>query len=183
MTRHQFKHFHYFQIAELKRLNNIHKENEIFARRYIKVPDRPFSAALAAVHISGTSSPNNENSDPLKKEVDIETLNKKLSFNQAVEPEVNNIIFNSNLYAKPCDNPELDNDIDEESHLLGEQHSVVTDDVVVTKLSCSGADCDISWIALIVCVVIVIFALPVIYVVYIAEHFEEYHHNHSLSSS
>lgn len=167
----------------MKRLNNIHKENEIFARRYIKVPDRPFTTALAAVHRSGTSSPN-ENVVVLKEEVDIiETLNKKLNVQQLDEPEVNNIIFNSNLYAKPCDNDErLNSDTDEESSLLTQHHSIVADDPVVTRLNCSGADCDISWIALIVCVVIVIFAIPIIYVVYIAEHFEEYHHNHSVSS-
>lgn len=116
----------------------------------------------------------------MKKEVDIETLNKKLSFNQAETPEVNNIIFNSNLYAKTCDSDEISNNVDEETNLL--EHSMRADDPVVTKLSCSGADCDISWIALIVCVVIVIFAVPIIYVVYIAEHFEEYHHNHSLTT-
>lgn len=99
-----------------------------------------------------------------------------------VAPEVNNIIFNSNLYAKPCDIDEISNDIDEETNLLGRQCSVVADDTVVTKLDCSGADCDISWIALIVCVVIVVLAVPIIYVLYIAEHFEEYHHNHSLTS-
>lgn len=161
-------------------MNNIHKENEIFARRFIRVPDRPFSAALAAVHASGTSSPT-ENVDILKKEVDIEVLNKKLICNEEREPEVNNIIFNSNLYAKPCDNEIINDDIDEETTLL-RQHSVPTADPVVTKLSCSGADGDIPWIALIICVVIVIFAIPIIYIVYIAEHFSEYHHNHSLSS-
>lgn len=167
----------------MKRLNNIHKENEIFARRFIKVPDRPISAALAAVHVSGTTSPN-ENIGTLKKEVDIEALNKKLSVNDVGEPEVNSIIFNSNILAKSCDNDVeiINNDIDEETSLLRQQHPIVADDPVVTKLNCSGADCDISWIALIACVVIVILAVPIIYVVYIAEHFQEYHHNHSLAT-
>ncbi|XP_076637742.1 lysM and putative peptidoglycan-binding domain-containing protein 3 isoform X3 [Colletes latitarsis] len=30
-------------ISELKRINKIHKENEIFAKRFIKVPIQPFS--------------------------------------------------------------------------------------------------------------------------------------------
>lgn len=169
------------QIAELKRLNNIHKENEIYARRFIKVPDRPFSAALAGVHISGSSSPQ-ENVDSIKEKVDIEALNKKLSSNETREPEVNNIIFNSNLYAKPCDHQDVINDdVDEETNLLTQQRTMPADPVV-TKLSCSGADGDIPWIALIICVVIVVFAIPIIYVVYIAEHFDEFHHNHTVSS-
>lgn len=146
------------------------------------MPDRPFSAALAAVHTSGTTSPNENVDGALKKGVDIETLNNKLSFNKPREPELNNIIFNSNLYAKPCDNNVINNDDDddddEETNLLRQHQS----DVIVTKLKFSGADCDISWIALIICVIIVIFAIPIIYIVYIAEHFEKYHHNHSLSS-
>lgn len=123
----------------------------------------------------------------LKKEVDVATLNVKLTDTLLNVPsssakkasELNNIIFNSNLYAKHCDSEGTSED-DEETNLLRQQRSVSVDDPVVTKISCSGADGDIPWIALIVCVVVVIFAIPVIYVVYIAEHFEE-HHNHSSS--
>lgn len=42
--------------------------------------------------------------------------------------------------------------------------------------SCSGSDCDISWICLLVVILALCFAIPLIYVIYIAEHPEEFSH-------
>ncbi|CAH1966991.1 unnamed protein product [Acanthoscelides obtectus] len=64
-------------IEELKRLNNIHKENEIFARTTIRVPHRPFAMALAGVHSSGTTSPIKDLPSS-SKIVDITSLNSRL---------------------------------------------------------------------------------------------------------
>jgi hypothetical protein len=73
------------QIEDLKRLNNIHKENEIFAKRTIRVPHHPITLALAGVHVSGRSSPN----DPTTStQVDTSKLTTSLQ-----ETEVNQIIF------------------------------------------------------------------------------------------
>lgn len=182
----------------MKRLNNIHRENEIFAKRVVKVPARPFSMALASVHTSGSSSPSEKN-DSLKKGVDAETLKSKLndkflnipntsssscsnnSSNGAIE--VNQVIFNSNIkpVSKVCDNvienPVINDVHDEHVSLLPRSAPIA--ETVVSRLSCSGADADISWIALIIVIVIVIFAVPLIYIFYIAEHFEQYHHSNS----
>lgn len=46
-------------------------------------------------------------------------------------------------------------------------------------LSCSGSDCDISWICLLVCILALCFAIPLIYVIYIAEHPEKFNHTES----
>lgn len=46
-------------------------------------------------------------------------------------------------------------------------------------LSCSGSDCDISWICLLVCILALCFAIPLIYVIYIAEHPERFNHTDS----
>lgn len=43
--------------------------------------------------------------------------------------------------------------------------------------SCSGSDCDISWICLLVVILALCFAIPLIYVIYIAEHPEEFSHH------
>ncbi|VEN48273.1 unnamed protein product [Callosobruchus maculatus] len=67
-------------IEDLKRLNSIHKENEIFARPTIRVPHRPFTMALAGVHSSGTTSPT-VNMLSSSKIVDITMLNNKLKDN------------------------------------------------------------------------------------------------------
>lgn len=46
-------------------------------------------------------------------------------------------------------------------------------------LSCSGSDCDISWICLLVCILALCFAIPLVYVIYIAEHPEKFNHTES----
>lgn len=45
-----------------------------------------------------------------------------------------------------------------------------------SDLSCSGSDCDISWICLFIFILALCFAIPLIYVIYIAEHPEQFHH-------
>ncbi|KAJ8976716.1 hypothetical protein NQ317_000148, partial [Molorchus minor] len=173
-------------ISDLKRLNNIHKENEIFAKRTIKVPHRPFTMALAGVHISGASSPNALDHPSTSKLIDIESFNTQLTANLLQIPKnkkdksvVNEIIFNSNI--QPCERliEEVFEDTGcEEVRLLPQQESELPQaEAVVSALNCSGADGDISWVALIVCIVIVAFAIPLIYVLYIAEHPDQYHHH------
>ncbi|XP_072388585.1 lysM and putative peptidoglycan-binding domain-containing protein 3 [Diabrotica undecimpunctata] len=168
-------------IAELKRINNIHKENEIFAKRVIKVPHRPFTSALASVHISGNSSPDLPAVPPVGMLIDIDSVNLKLteSISSASKDEVNEIIFNSQIAQKPNDrlSPDIENACDEEVSLLP-QNTVIETDSIMSRLSCSGADADISWKVLMGCTVILILALPLIYVFYIAEHPESYQHQH-----
>ncbi|KAJ8947806.1 hypothetical protein NQ314_008549 [Rhamnusium bicolor] len=170
-------------IADLKRLNNIDKENEIFAKRLIKVPHRPFTMALAGIHISGASSPNASHESSISNLIDIDSVSSKLSDNVSVpngkKDEVNEIIFNSHIQ-KPCDrlSEESVEENYEEVHLLPQRERELPEaETVVSGLNCSGADGDISWIALIVCIVVVIFAIPLIYVFYIAEHPDQYHHH------
>ena len=62
-------------IAELKRLNNIHRENEIFAKKSIKVPARQFTAALVSIHTSGSNSPKDTSG---KEIIDPEVIKLKL---------------------------------------------------------------------------------------------------------
>lgn len=174
----------FIQIEELKRLNNIHKDNEIFAHRTIKVPSRLFSQPLAAIHTSGSNSP--EKPTDSVSIITKEVLTKKLSSTLLHIPNIsdstdfNNVIFNSNIVSsKPCDIPNnIVNEIpDEEIRLL--PHEPAVQEHIVSKMSCSGADADIHWIALIVCIIVVIVLIPLIYVLYIAEHPEQFHHEHA----
>lgn len=161
----------------MKRLNNIHKENEIYAKRTIKVPARLFSMAL--VHNSGNNSPTLDgkidNIDVNQKVLEEKLKSRIVSSRkeQDVNNDVNALIFNSNITSKSCDIIEdVMNDVsDEEVQLMPNEIKLA--EPVVSRLTCSGADADISWIALVICITIVIFAIPLIYVFYIAEH-----HNH-----
>lgn len=97
------------------------------------------------------------------------------------ENDFNNIIFNSSISPKICDNDVTEDASDEETNLIATAASETVKEPVVTRISCSGADGDIPWIALIICIVILIFAVPLIYVLYIYEHPWLYHHNHTIS--
>lgn len=138
-------------MEELKRLNNIHKDNEIYARRKLKVPHRPFSEALAVVHQPSTS-----------KLIDIDDQ----------VSEVNEIIFNSNI--KATKEPESVHQSAEDVCLLP-QNTTTQPDPIISKLNCNGSDWDISYPVLVICIVLVIFAIPLIYVFYIAEHSDQNH--------
>lgn len=45
-----------------------------------------------------------------------------------------------------------------------------------SDFTCSGSDCDISWICLLVFILALCFAIPLIYIIYIAEHPDQFHH-------
>lgn len=45
-----------------------------------------------------------------------------------------------------------------------------------SEFTCSGSDCDISWICLLIFILALCFAIPLIYVIYIAEHPEQFNH-------
>lgn len=51
-----------------------------------------------------------------------------------------------------------------------------------SEFSCSGSDCDISWICLLVFILALCFAIPLIYIIYIAEHPDQFHHKEAESS-
>lgn len=104
-------------------MNNIHKDNEIFAKRIIKVPHKPFTMALAGVHVSGRNSPNSENQPPMANLIDIDSLNTKLNNNLLFVPnspvnELNQIIFNSQINQKQWERVQEEGICDEEVQLL-----------------------------------------------------------------
>ncbi|KAL3288771.1 hypothetical protein HHI36_003205 [Cryptolaemus montrouzieri] len=164
-------------IEDIKRLNNIHKENEIYARNSIKVPQKLFSEPIAMVHLSGSTTPEDKLIDIETPKIDVIDLTSKIEKSTPDDTDVNKIIFNSQIIQKPIDNISAENAIldDEEVHLLPRHQT----DLIVNKLNCSGIDGDISLIGLLVCIVVMIFAVPLIYVFYVAEHPEEYHREHT----
>ncbi|KAF7270903.1 hypothetical protein GWI33_016165 [Rhynchophorus ferrugineus] len=138
-------------VEELKRLNQIHKDNEIFAKRTIKVPHRPFSEALAAIHTSGTVSPHESDDPSTSRLIDIETLDTKLEGILSKDNEVNEIIFNSNIAQKTTSTIEEESvfDADEDVQLLPQRQPEEVDSVI-SRMNCNGTDGDISLPALII---------------------------------
>ncbi|KAI4467498.1 hypothetical protein MML48_2g00011417 [Holotrichia oblita] len=172
-------------VAELKRLNHILNDNEIYAKGVVKVPDRPFSTILAGVHSSGRSSPTGRTA--LKKIDHLDSLESKLKTSLLLNipstsksKNFNEVIFNSTIASKPC---EVINETQQETSYDDEEITLLPKSVqksspeVVSKFTCSGADADISWIALIICIIIVIVAVPLISSFYIYEHPEQYNHH------
>lgn len=190
-----FRHFHSFQVAELKRLNKIEKEYEIHARKIIKVPVTPHSLLLEnqpLVHRSGQSSPKHGQNN------NVTVANESLlaaAVNLSTEPSINDIILNtpiaSNHYEdKTASTSEHLSAIDDP--LLGDAsneyggvdsrsrpHSISGQNIDFRDFSCSGSDCDISWIFLLICILVLCVAIPLIYVFYIAEQ-EEIHRHHDI---
>lgn len=183
---------YYCTVAEIKRLNKIDKDNEIFARKIIKVPITPHSILLETAHKSGDTSSDDGNSiddDHLKvnKIYENSQVASTDDLIQNQQNSINNIILNSKLkynnyiddhgggnnrfedLSEPFINGVLDETIPQPRMLKGPSTSDVFD--------CSGSDCDMSWICLFVFILALCFAIPLIYVLYIAEHLEKYHHN------
>lgn len=181
------------QVAELKRINKIEKEYEIHARKIIKVPVTPHSLLLEnqpIVHRSGQSSPKHG-------QIDKENLSSDKLLVAAVslsEPSINEIILNTPIASNHYeDTPTAINDHSNsiEDPLLGHvqneynginsmtrPHSISGQNMDLRDLSCSGSDCDISWIFLLICILVLCFAIPLIYVFYIAEQEEIHRHEH-----
>lgn len=100
-------------LHELKRINKIQNENEIYAKRYIKVPHRSFAMLLSAnnmatVHTSGSTSPSLAEASlddflddkPLRTSLDVDKLeNSLLTIPTGFVPEdkLNAVIFNSTV--------------------------------------------------------------------------------------
>lgn len=173
------------QVAELKRLNHILNDNEIYAKGVVKVPDRPFSTILAAVHSSGRNSPNGKTT--IKKNDHLDLLENKLRNSLLLDvpstsnsESFNEVIFNSTISSKSCDTINEN----ESETLCDDEHVTLLPrplqrqyPEVVSKISCSGVDADISWIALVVIIIIAVVTLPLIFIFYLYEHPEQFHHH------
>ncbi|KAF7997497.1 hypothetical protein HCN44_006068 [Aphidius gifuensis] len=167
-------------ISELKRINNIHRENEIFARRTIKVPVQPYSFltetnATDLLGIDDKAPELLEKNDNLSNDQEIMNMkdNQTTLFSKPND-DINSVILNS--ICEPLtatlschDDVEDDANDEEDDQLLllsSSTDSNVTNDLL---FSCSGADWGLSWRQLIVVSLLLSFAGPVIYILYIAE--------------
>lgn len=196
------------QISDIKRLNKIEREVEIHARKTIKVPANAHSLLLntqdelPVVHTSGQNSPKfaNNNIDAShssllannKSKLDEKLLVASVSLATSAGSStiqagsINDIILNSAITRKEhnIDGVDFDDALDGEHARLIDDGDLQSAPHAIrgappAELSCSGSDCDISWICLLVFILALCFAIPLIYVFYIAEHPEKFHHSNN----
>ncbi|XP_034107862.1 lysM and putative peptidoglycan-binding domain-containing protein 4 [Drosophila albomicans] len=185
-------------VADIKRLNKIDRENEIHARRIIRIPVTVHNVllgshdpdALPAVHRSGNNSPRHI----LEKELAIERnpledarlmLDERLlvAAVNAAEGQPSPRRDVNKFYDGSDDNGNREQTLDDSTALL--------DDMLVDRhaprlrpipgpslraIDWSGSDCDMSWICLLIFILALCFVIPLVYVIYLAEH---PHHTHS----
>ncbi|XP_055628654.1 lysM and putative peptidoglycan-binding domain-containing protein 4 [Toxorhynchites rutilus septentrionalis] len=188
-------------IAELKKLNKIDKENEIYARKIIKVPITPHSILLETlpkVHSSGSSSPKNipdvsrsfasvlEKQTNLDEKLIVAAVSSASYKNDSVKDAATHSKHLDETYT---DLETLSNDetLSRQPLLSGEYDENLPLPrplrLPASDFSCNGSDCDISWICLLVFILALCFAIPLIYVIYVAEHIENYHHENIVNET
>ncbi|XP_077287510.1 lysM and putative peptidoglycan-binding domain-containing protein 3 [Arctopsyche grandis] len=187
-------------IAALKIANNIHKENEIYARRKLKIPIKAFSLlteTLPAVHTSGSNSPTKvkdilqEDSGIIPPSLDI-NLQQKLIVasvnsaevrspardNKSQETLFESIPSTSGQFLNGVHNFTDDSVNGSESlPLLIESvhHDPSVEDIVLKEFTSKGDDFGIKWIHLLLLMLLLCVVIP-IYVFYLAEHQKNHHH-------
>lgn len=140
------------QVAELKRINNIHKDNEIFARNVIKVPSNPLSILLEKDYFS-ESETCFEKSAQENCDVIIETINNSSCATKSpseITQEEGKYLYST----APADEAK------ESVSLLNTTVEQKRNDV----MSCNGADWGISWHALLIVTLVLGLGGPFMYV-------------------
>ncbi|XP_026321025.1 lysM and putative peptidoglycan-binding domain-containing protein 3 isoform X2 [Hyposmocoma kahamanoa] len=182
----------YCSIAELKRINHIHKDNEIFARRTIKVPVTPYSVLTELLPPSETvepvpttsSLPQNQSSihelmnntqNEKNESHNLPNNNTESSDDYAID--CNAVVLNSTLAPAviPYTDIEQSEAITEDTQLLpNKKLRESLDAVVVKELTSHGADFGLKWYHLLGFVLIVGAVIPIVYIILTVENPE--HH-------
>lgn len=173
-------------VADVKRLNKIERDNEIFAYKVLKVPLTAHNIlldTLPKVHKSGNSSPlaanNSNNSNVLPNN---EKLEEKLLL-----ASVSNATITKSAAADRLE--ETNHTNDDESHIdepllsRNKQFRGYPKTIRAPQndflQSFNGADCELNWIFLLLAILAMCFIIPLIYIFLIYEHPEQFHPVHS----
>ncbi|XP_076657093.1 lysM and putative peptidoglycan-binding domain-containing protein 3 [Halictus rubicundus] len=175
-------------ISELKRINKIHKENEIYARRFIKVPVKPFSlltenltetqtgqanpcnVSIAADEEARTST---STQDPLVNIINTPVIT------QSPKAEINAIILNS--VCEPLSTYNNSNNLEivsaDTDQLLASSESNSNDARLTDTFKCSGDDCGLSWTHLLGFSLFLCLAGPILYLLLCTTVFSSTNHS------
>lgn len=172
-------------IAELKRINKIDKENEIYARTVLHVPVNAFTLLLPEMSEHLTIADNNaaivdntfhNNLTPI-------TLKGQRENDTSINDIILNTKLKSNRYTDARTGMEDEEVMEATETTLLNNSSQPDEDMsnpIALKqkndlFNCSGSDWDLNWICLLIGILALCVAIPLIYVIYIAEHPEHYH--------
>lgn len=167
-------------VQDIKRLNNIHRDNEIFAFKVVKVPltaQNILLDTLPKVHKSGQSSPNNKLKVSTSAFNDVrsqEKLEEKLlvaSVSQAVISKVEDAADRS---ANEIETTAEDHLIDRTQFRGYPRQIAARSDY----LNFNGSDCELNWIVLLICILAVCVIVPLIIFYMVYEHPEKFEHGH-----
>ncbi|KAK7867676.1 hypothetical protein R5R35_011553 [Gryllus longicercus] len=179
-------------VAELKRINHILRDNEIYARRKIKVPVKPGSVLtekLAGVHSNGLKNEGSKECAKIASSTDEENEDIAIKKLKSVEPtQLSFQYFDLNKYSK-CEtilnNPSdpstsfslasnentllLETDNSGTSLETNAPHEINSNNENI-PFKCNGADWGLSWLQIVICALLLGFGGPLfIYIFYIVE--------------
>lgn len=167
----------------MKRINHIHKDNEIFARRTIKVPITPYSVLTELIPtqqtepVASTSSQTPNTSQELIHNNNYNGNSKSEQREDDCAIDCNEIVLNSTL--SPAVIPYTDIEpaelASEDTQLLPNKEKVSVEAVVVKQLTSQGADFGLKWFHLLCFVLVLGVAAPLIYVMFFLEKHETEH--------
>ncbi|KAE8746299.1 hypothetical protein FOCC_FOCC006971 [Frankliniella occidentalis] len=157
-------------VAQIKQANNILRENEVYALRKIRIPVSAFSSfrhEVPGVHSSHTTPKKASECSELEEVYAMGTEGKWVEDTEVspAEEELHDPLLTPIPLPRlplvdlsDCESPDLD---------LLSSHNQVKEQQGI--FHCSGADCGISWVALVVCTLV----LGFIYVLFLYEHEHE----------
>lgn len=171
-----------FQISELKRINHIHKDNEIFARRTLKVPVTPYSVLTELIPTQNSEPvPSTSSSyDPMPANHSIQELlhnthngvqNPQNNITETKDDfaiDCNAVVLNSTLAPSivPYSDVEQNEAVSEDTQLLPNRPKDPVESVVVKELTSHGADFGLKWFHLLCFVLILGVVIPLVYVMF-----------------
>lgn len=152
------------------------KDNEIFARRIIKVPVTPYSLLtelIPAPQVESAPSTSSNTPTHIVQGLDNTNYNQLHSINNLGINEINfstdcnAVVMNSTV--APSIIPytdEITEPISEDTQLLPNKERIPVETVVVKQLTSQGADFGIKWFHLMCCLLILCVVLPIVYVMF-----------------
>ncbi|XP_068620474.1 lysM and putative peptidoglycan-binding domain-containing protein 3 isoform X2 [Battus philenor] len=176
----------YCSISELKRINHIHKDNEIFARRTIKVPVTPYSVLTELIPSPEESQPSPSTSKQCIPSRSIPNLLQSTKINGLTNEvlkdgigntnnkendcaiDCNTVVLNSTLTPSviPYTDSEQNEAISEDTQLLPNKPKMSVEAVVVKELTSHGADFGLKWFHLVCCMLVLGVVIPLVYILF-----------------